>query len=145
MIDNFKVSAQWSRRMNSLKLWLTLRVHGRQAYEEMMERQMQLAATMRAWFEQSEYFTLAAPQTLPILNFRLRGVSEDEAEAVHQDFVDEFNHDGRYWISRTHVRGKSVLRMMVISYLSTAEHVAGLREALESAAQRLATLHTVRD
>ena len=30
MIDNFKVSAQWSRRMNSLKLWLTLRVHGRQ-------------------------------------------------------------------------------------------------------------------
>ena len=34
LIDNFKVSAQWSRRMNSLKLWLTFRVHGRQAYEE---------------------------------------------------------------------------------------------------------------
>ncbi len=48
MIDNFKVSAQWSRRMNSLKLWLTLRVHGRQAYEEMIERQMQLASEMRA-------------------------------------------------------------------------------------------------
>jgi len=142
MIDNFKVSAQWSRRMNSLKLWLTLRVHGRQAYEEMIERQMQLASGMREWFERSEYFTLAAPQTLPILNFRLRGVNEDEAEAAHQNFVDEFNHDGRYWISRTHVRGKSVLRMMVISYLSTAEHVAGLQEALQSAARRLA-LHTV--
>ena len=43
MIDNYKVSAQWSRRMNSLKLWLTLRVHGRQGYEEMIERQMELA------------------------------------------------------------------------------------------------------
>jgi glutamate/tyrosine decarboxylase-like PLP-dependent enzyme len=143
MIDNFKVSAQWSRRMNSLKLWLTLRVHGRHAYEEMIERQMQLASTMRQWFELSEYFTLAAPQTLPILNFRLRGVEEDEAEAAHQNFIDEFNHDGRYWISRTHVRGKSVLRMMVISYLSTAEHVAGLQQALQSAAQRVA-LHSVR-
>ncbi len=138
MIDNFKISAQWSRRMNSLKLWLTLRVHGRQAYEEMIERQMQLASDMRQWFERSTYFALAAPQTLPILNFRLRGVDEDDAEAAHQNFLDEFNRDGRYWISRTHVRGKSVLRMMIISYLSTAEHVAGLQEALQSAAQRIA-------
>ncbi len=138
MIDNFKVSAQWSRRMNSLKLWLTLRVHGRQAYEEMIERQMQLASEMRLWFERSEYFALAAPQTLPILNFRLRGVDDEDAEAAHQNFIEEFNRDGRYWISRTHVRGKSVLRMMIISYLSTSEHVAGLQEALQSAAQRVA-------
>jgi glutamate/tyrosine decarboxylase-like PLP-dependent enzyme len=138
MIDNFKVSAQWSRRMNSLKLWLTLRVHGRQAYEEMIEHQMQLASAMRTWFEGSEYFGLAAPQTLPILNFRLLGVDQEDAEAAHQEFVDEFNHDGRYWISQTYVHGKSVLRMMIISYLSTAEHVAGLQQALESAAQRVA-------
>jgi hypothetical protein len=32
-LDNFQVSTQWSRRMNSLKLWLTLQVHGRQSYE----------------------------------------------------------------------------------------------------------------
>jgi glutamate/tyrosine decarboxylase-like PLP-dependent enzyme len=141
MIDNFKVSAQWSRRMNSLKLWLTLRVHGRQAYEEMIERQMQLASDMRLWFEGSKHFELAAPQTLPILNFRLRGLDEDndaEVEAAHQNFIDEFNRDGRYWISRTHVRGKSVLRMMIISYLSTAEHVAGLQQALQTAAERVA-------
>lgn len=140
MIDNFKVSAQWSRRMNSLKLWLTLRVHGRQAYEEMIERQMQLACDMRVWFEASEYFELAAPQTLPILNFRLRGGNENEAEAesAQQNFIDEFNRDGHYWISRTHVRGKSVLRMMIISYLSTAEHIVGLQQALQAAAMRVA-------
>jgi glutamate/tyrosine decarboxylase-like PLP-dependent enzyme len=142
MIDNFRVSAQWSRRMNSLKLWLTLRVHGRQAYGEMIERQMELASGMREWFEQSEYFVPAAPQTLPILNFRLRAAGEDDAEMAHRKFIDEFNRDGRYWISRTRVRGKSVLRMMIISYLSTAEHVAGLQKALQAAAQRVA-LHAV--
>ena len=38
--------------MNSLKLWLTLRVHGRQAYEEHMDRQLQLAvgAEYRGWY-----------------------------------------------------------------------------------------------
>ena len=137
MIDNFKVSAQWSRRMNSLKLWLTLRVHGRQSYEEMIERQMQLASEMCAWFENSEYFELAAPQVLPILNFRLREVEEADAEAAHQAFIEEFNRDGSYWISRTHVRGKSVLRMMIISYLSASEHIAGLQKALQSAAERV--------
>jgi glutamate/tyrosine decarboxylase-like PLP-dependent enzyme len=138
MIDNFKLGAQWSRRMNSLKLWVTLRVHGRLAYEEMIERQMQLASEMRAWFDASEYFALAAPQTLPILNFRLRGVPESDLEAAHQSFIDEFNRDGHYWISRTHVRGQSVLRMMIISYLTTHEHVAEFQKALHSAAERIA-------
>jgi glutamate/tyrosine decarboxylase-like PLP-dependent enzyme len=138
MVDNYKVSAQWSRRMNSLKLWLTLRVHGRQAYEEMIERQMELARGMREWLESSEEFELAAPQVLPILNFRLRATGEDDAEAAHKRFVEEFNRDGRYWMSSTRVRGESVLRMMIISYLSTAEHLAGVQEALQSAARRVA-------
>ena len=41
--DNSRISTQWTRRMNSLKLWLTLRVHGRKAYEELIDRQLQLA------------------------------------------------------------------------------------------------------
>src|SRR5580704_15033123 len=39
--DNARISTQWTRRMNSLKLWLTLRVHGRKAYEEHIDRQLQ--------------------------------------------------------------------------------------------------------
>jgi glutamate/tyrosine decarboxylase-like PLP-dependent enzyme len=139
LADNFRISAQWSRRMNSLKLWLTLSVHGRHAYEEMIERQMQMAADMRDWFTASEHFELTAPQTLPILNFRMRALEHataEEVEAADQAFVEEFNRDGRYWISRTHVGGESVLRMMIISYLSTETNLAGLQQALVTAAQR---------
>jgi glutamate/tyrosine decarboxylase-like PLP-dependent enzyme len=140
LVDNYKISTQWSRRMNSLKLWLTLRVHGRRAYSEMIEHQMQLAATMRHWLERNEHFSLAAPQTLPILNFRLKGLegmSMAEADRLHQEFLDEFNRDGHYWISRTHAGGESVLRMMIISYLSTEEHLAGLQQALTASAERM--------
>ena len=138
MIDNFKVSAQWSRRMNSLKLWLTLRVHGRQAYEEMIERQMQLASSMRTVVRELRS-TLSWPRRrrCPSSTSACAESTTHEAEAAHRTFIDEFNRDGRYWISRTQVRGKSVLRMMIISYLSTAEHLAGLQEALQAAAQRV--------
>ena len=47
MLDNFQVSTQWSRRMNSLKLWLTLQVHGRQAYEELIDRQTEAGRVLR--------------------------------------------------------------------------------------------------
>src|SRR5690242_1855384 len=62
MIDNFKISTQWSRRMNSLKLYLTLRVHGRNAYGDLIDRQMELAAQLARRIEASEEFELAAPQ-----------------------------------------------------------------------------------
>ena len=135
LIDNFKVSAQWSRRMNSLKLWLTLRVHGRQAYEELIDRQLELAKKMAAWIEKSDVFELAAPQFLPILNFRVKGVtSEAESEAINTAIVDAVTRDGKMWISRTTVRGESVLRMMVISYLSDETNLEHLQKSLTAAA-----------
>jgi len=48
--DNSRISVQWTRRMNSLKLWLTLRVHGRKAYEELIDRQLKLAANLPRGF-----------------------------------------------------------------------------------------------
>jgi glutamate/tyrosine decarboxylase-like PLP-dependent enzyme len=135
LIDNFKVSAQWSRRMNSLKLWLTLRVHGRHAYEELIDRQLELAKSMAEWIQKSDVFELAAPQFLPILNFRVKGVaSETESEALNTALVDAVTRDGKMWISRTTVRGQSVLRIMVISYLSNETNLEHLQKALSAAA-----------
>jgi glutamate/tyrosine decarboxylase-like PLP-dependent enzyme len=57
--DNSRISTQWTRRMNSLKLWLTLRVHGRQAYEELIDRQLRLAKSFADWVKASDDFELA--------------------------------------------------------------------------------------
>jgi glutamate/tyrosine decarboxylase-like PLP-dependent enzyme len=138
-LDNFQVSSQWSRRMNSLKLWLTLRVHGRQAYEEMIDRQLKLAAFFANWVRSSEVFELAAPQVLPIVNFRLKlpGATDEERRATHDAIVHAVTRDGRRWISTTLVNGQSVIRMMVISYLTAHRHLEELMIALTQAAQKL--------
>lgn len=137
-LDNFKVSTQWTRRMNSLKLWLTLRVHGRQAYEEHIDRQLKLGKFFADWVESSGSFELAAPQMLPIVNFRIRtsGQSEERVRAAHHAIVEEVTRDGRRWISTTEVNGRSVIRMMVISYLTGHRHIEELTIALTKATQK---------
>jgi glutamate/tyrosine decarboxylase-like PLP-dependent enzyme len=138
LLDNFQVSTQWSRRMNSLKLWLTLQVHGRQAYEELIDQQLKLAAFFANWVRNSEIFELAAPQVLPIVNFRIKraGITDEERRAAHEAIVHEVTRDGRRWISTTLVNGQSVIRMMVISYLTAHRHLEDLTIAVTDAAKK---------
>jgi len=138
LIDNFKVSAQWSRRMNSLKLWLTLRVHGRQAYEDLIDRQLRLAQGFADWLRGSQYFELAAPQRLPIINFRVKvDDTEEEIDALNSALVEAVTRDGQVWISKTHVAGRSVVRMMVISYLTGEGNLELLKQRLTAAAEEV--------
>ena len=116
-----------------------LRVHGRRAYEELIIRQLGLAQEFVRWVEASNDYELAVPQTLPIVTFRLKaaGLSPQHLAAAHASIVDEVTHDGRRWISETMVKGQSVLRMMVISYLTEERHLLGLESALTKAASNL--------
>jgi len=132
--DNAKISTQWTRRMNSLKLWLTLRVHGRRAYEEHIDRHFALASQFCKWLQDSPHYEQATPLMLPIVNFRLRGIPETQHAAAHATIVDTATQDGHRWISETRVCGRSVLRMMVISYLTEERHVHDLERALTAAA-----------
>ena len=139
MIDNFKVSAQWSRRMNSLKLWLTLKIHGRRSYEDLIHRQLHLSRVFADWIRRSDQFELALDPQLTIVNFRLKdsSLSESELATAHARLVEEITRDGHRWISGTVAAGRSVLRMMVISYLTEERHLHALEDALVAASQKI--------
>jgi glutamate/tyrosine decarboxylase-like PLP-dependent enzyme len=132
--DNSKISTQWTRRMNSLKLWLSLRVHGRKGYEDLIARQFELAEEFSNWIRASSVYELVVNPTLPIVNFRLRGKASGELSEAHARIVDRVTQDGKRWISDSIVGGQSVLRMMVISYLTERSHIRDLQGALLSAA-----------
>jgi glutamate/tyrosine decarboxylase-like PLP-dependent enzyme len=137
--DNFAISTQWTRRMNSLKLWLTLRIHGRQAYEEHIDRQIQLARWFAEQIRASANFELFAEPMLPIFNLHLKNspIEEERSAAQHQALVDEVTRDGKQWISTTRVNGETVIRVMIISYLTEQSHLEELLQRLERAAQLL--------
>lgn len=140
MIDNFKVSMQWSRRMNSLKVYLTLRVHGRRAYEELIDRQLTLAHAFADRIKTSDAFELASPLFVPIINLRLKSpkASPEQLDQLHAAIVEEVTRSGERWISLTRVNGRSVIRMMIISYLTEQKHLDALYDALHAAARNVA-------
>lgn len=142
LIDNFKISTQWSRRMNSLKLWLTLRVHGWRAYEQLIDEQLRLARSFAGWVRRSEQFELTSEPMLTIVNFRVKatGAPEDQIAHANQQIVEEVTRDGRRWISTTMVDGRSVIRMMVISYLTSERQLCELEATLLQAAEKLLTV-----
>ncbi len=141
MVDNFKLSTQWSRRMNSLKVWLTLRMHGRKAYEELIDHQLQLAKYFSQKVRASHALELVNEGTLPILNVRVKlatGTKEEDRTIANQSVVDDVTRSGKRWVSLTSVAGKSVIRMMVISYLTENRHLDDLFDKLEAAAAAVA-------
>ena len=75
--------------------------------------------------------------TVPILNFRLKNSgSGDDLVQRHLELVDLVTRDGQRWISETRVRGQSVLRVMVISYLTGERQLADLQAALQRCRNR---------
>jgi glutamate/tyrosine decarboxylase-like PLP-dependent enzyme len=136
-LDNFKISTQWSRRMNSLKLWLTLQVHGRRAYEEHFERQLHLARRFADWVRRSPHFDLFTDPALTIVNLRAKGRSEEQIAGRNAAIVQAVTADGNRWISETLVNGRSVIRVMVISYLTEQRHMDALAQALTTAATQI--------
>ena len=120
--------------MNSLKLWLTLKVHGRIGYEELVARQMRLARLLESELIASGEFVQAGVGVLPILNVRLKGDAEDRS-VLHRAFVSEITSEGQYWLSTTRVQGESAVRLMVISYLTEETHVRGLASRMVAAAK----------
>ena len=63
--------------------------------------------------------------------------TEAEQTAANKSLVDAVTRDGKLWISHTYVNGKSVCRMMVISYLTDEHNLAYLKEALVKAAAEI--------
>jgi len=74
------------------------------------------------------------------VNLRVKrsGAGEEQIRAAHEAIVQEVTRDGKRWISSTEVQGKSVIRMMVISYLTSHRHLEELMIALTEAAVKQA-------
>src|SRR5258708_21156690 len=95
---------------------------------------MRLAQSFARWVANSEYFELAAPQVLPILNLRVRSKSgtPQKLDALHASIIEEVNRDGQRWISAATVNRQSVIRTMVISKLPEERQRKNLHASLDS-------------
>ena len=74
---------------------------------------------------------------LPIFNLCLKEqpFNEEQSARMLQAIVEEVTRDGKQWISTTRVNGQTVIRTMIISYLTEQKQLGELLGRLHSAAE----------
>jgi aromatic-L-amino-acid decarboxylase len=124
----FREGLLGSRRFNGLKLWLSLKRYGREAYAAEIEREVALARLLHELLAEDGRFTFPHEPVLAIACFRFQPpeVSDAEADAIALRVQREIELEGRHWISTTVVHDRRYLRANVNSYLTREQHVREL-------------------
>jgi glutamate/tyrosine decarboxylase-like PLP-dependent enzyme len=132
----FEESMELSRRFRALKIWLSLRYHGAQAFREAIAEDLRLALHLASVIGEQDDLELLAPVELSAVCFRYRpeANSEEEIDAVNAEIVKRSQREGRVFFSNAMINGKFALRACITNHRSTQKDVEEVvREAMRLA------------
>ena len=136
-IDLARYSPNFSRGFWSLKVWLSLLAHGRDAYARRISHDAALARYLGALVEERSDFELMTPVGLSITCFRyvpddMPGPGADGREpyldTLNQRIMTEIQLGGRAYCSNAVLDGRFCLRSCIVNYRTEAEDVEALIE-----------------
>jgi len=117
------------RRFRSLKLWFIMRHYGRQGVAAMLRNHLRWTSELDAKIKAHPDFEVVAPTLFSVVCFRLRG--SDEANLR---LFEALNASGEVFLSKTVLRGQTVLRLAIGNAGTTEDDI----EAVWETVQRLA-------
>ncbi len=120
------------RRFRSLKLWFIMRYFGRETVAGIIRAHIRWAAEFASWVAADPRFELAAPASLSLVCFRLKGSNER-----NQCLLETVNASGRAYLSHNVMDGAFVLRFAVGHVGATFEDVRNAWETVCQAAEGL--------
>jgi glutamate/tyrosine decarboxylase-like PLP-dependent enzyme len=113
---------QLTRSCRALKLWLSLRYFGVDAFRAAIDRCLDLVAHAQRVIEEEPELELLTPASLGIVTFRRRPAGvDDEAilERINAELADRIAQDGEVFISTGRVRGRFALRLCILNFSTT--------------------------
>jgi aromatic-L-amino-acid/L-tryptophan decarboxylase len=123
----FEESIELSRRFRALKLWLSLRYHGLQAFRASIEKDLALAQRLAAAISAHPQLELVAtPVELSAVCFRYKGghpAGDDELNRRNAEILQRIVRRGRVYLSNANLRGRFCLRACVVNHRTTEADV----------------------
>lgn len=126
---------QLSRRSRALKIWMSVKYFGVDAFRAQIDRCLDLVATAQAYVEESGELELLCAPTLGILCFRRRPKEidgEEELEALNSDLIARLTATGGGMVSSTRLNGVYAVRLCVLNHATTEADVLEVLRFLES-------------
>ncbi|MFZ1009889.1 MAG: pyridoxal-dependent decarboxylase [Candidatus Sulfotelmatobacter sp.] len=133
----FEESLELSRRFRALKLWLSLRYHGFEAFRKAIQQDLKHAQRLARLFAERHELELMAPVGLSVVCFRFRGAdngSEEKLNRLNPAILKRVVERGQVYLSNASLRGKFCLRACIVNHRTTdADIDSVIAEVLASA------------
>ncbi len=118
------------RRFRALKLWLVIRHYGAAGLRAYIREHVRLAALLESWVREDPRFEIAAPRTVNLVCFRLRGGAA--ADGRNRALLEAINASGKAYLTHTMLGGRYTLRMAIGSAATEERHVRGTWEVIRA-------------
>jgi aromatic-L-amino-acid decarboxylase len=122
---------QLTRTSRALKVWISLRYFGLDAFRAAIDRSLDLAELARRRVDDSDVLELAAPPSLGVVSLRRR--FDDREDERNAGLVAALERSGVGLVSSTWLRGRYAIRLCPLNHTSAAEDVERVLTFLETA------------
>jgi aromatic-L-amino-acid/L-tryptophan decarboxylase len=114
-----------TRPFRALKLWMSLKVFGAEAFARAITRGIALAEFAEAELRRSPHWQIVSPAQLAIVAFRYvqPGRSEEDLDQLNRAISETAAADGCCFASTTVLRGRTVLRLCTIQPTTTEDDI----------------------
>jgi glutamate/tyrosine decarboxylase-like PLP-dependent enzyme len=132
----FEESIELSRPFRALKLWLSLRYHGINAFAESIAEDLRLAKSLAQCVEAEPSLELLAPVALSAVNFRITDSAED-LDALNRAVLVRVIRRGRVYLSNAMIKGKFALRACIVNHRTTEDDIRLIVQEILDASQEI--------
>jgi aromatic-L-amino-acid decarboxylase len=115
-------SPELSRDFRGLRVWLSFKTFGAQAFRAALTEKLELARRAEAAIRAIEGLELVAPTDLSLVAFRVARPG-DEGERLTRELLARVNARRRVYLSGTLLRGRFVMRICVLSFRTHAQRL----------------------
>lgn len=116
---------QLSRSARAIKVWLSLKTFGLEAFQQAVDRTLDLALEAEKILVEDREFELLSPARLGVVCFRYRADHAD-LDALNREIMNRLNAGGYAFLSSTRIHGVFSLRLCILSHRTTGQDVTGV-------------------
>ncbi|NWF70562.1 MAG: aminotransferase class I/II-fold pyridoxal phosphate-dependent enzyme [Chloroflexi bacterium] len=139
-VNFFDYGVQLSRGFRALKLWMSIKIFGAEAFRQAVDWGITLAEMAENKVRSLPHWEVTSPAWIGIFTFRYfrnEALSPEEEDEINKEVVNCITEDGYAFVSTTILKGRVVIRMCIINPRTTEDDVLNTIDKMNAYAEEL--------
>jgi len=119
-----------SRRFRALPTWFSLKAYGRAGFQDLVERNVELAQQLGEWIDRSPHFILLSPVHFNVVCFTLDAPTAELSSLITQ-YLSALTHDGRVFLTPSDWKGTPCIRAAFSNWQTQESDLFIIQQALQ--------------